>query len=101
MRTTRPQDISLTVSTILTASLLTLCGCSTIEVKLGSRVALAKTPVVSIEASQYKNSGIGPGKKSSLIVDVTDSTGTVLVTEGKGKGKVLWKDLTVTPTVVT
>jgi hypothetical protein len=34
-------------------------------------------------------------------VDVADSTGKVLVTEGKGKGKVLWKDLAVTATVVS
>jgi hypothetical protein len=78
-----------------------LTGCSSIKVKLGMRIALAKTPVLSIAASLPNNPGIAPGEKSPLVVEVTDATGKVLVTEGKGKGKVQWKDLVVTPTVVS
>jgi hypothetical protein len=83
------------------ASVLALCGCSAVQVKLGMRVSLAKTPIASIEASLPKDPGIAPGEKSPLVVTVTGPDGKVLVTEGKGKGKVLWKDLTVTATVVT
>jgi hypothetical protein len=64
-------------------------------------VALAKLPVTSMEVTQYKNPGVGPGEKKSLIVTFTQPDGTVLVTAGKGKGKVLWKDLNVTATVVS
>lgn len=83
------------------ASLAALSGCSTIQVKLGWRVSLAKLPVASMEASQYKHPGIGPGENSSLVATFTQPNGTALVTEGKGNGKVLWKDLTVTATVVS
>lgn len=80
---------------------LALSGCSAIQVKMGLRVSLAKIPVASIEASLPNNPGIAPGEKSPLVVAVTGSDGKVLLTEGKGKGKVLWKDLTVTATVVS
>jgi hypothetical protein len=82
------------------ASLL-LTGCSAIQVKMGWRVSLSKTPVASIEASLPKNPGIAPGEKSPLVVAVTGPDGKVLLTEGQGKGKVLWKDLAVTATVVS
>lgn len=82
-------------------SLLALSGCAALQVKLGMKVYLAKTPVTSIEASQPKGPGIGPGQKSSLMVDVTQPDGKVLQTEGVGKGKVMWSDLLVTATVVT
>jgi hypothetical protein len=82
-------------------SLIALGGCSTVQVKLGWRVSLAKIPVTSMEASQYKHPGIGPGEKSSLVATFTEPNGTVLATEGKGKGKVLWSDLSVTATVVS
>jgi hypothetical protein len=83
------------------AAVLTLAGCSKLEVKFGLRVSLAKTPVQSIEAKLQGDPGMAPGEKSSLIVDVTGPDGKVLVTEGAGKGKVLWKDLAVTATVVS
>jgi hypothetical protein len=90
------------IAIILAAtSLLALSSCSAIEVKLGTRVSLSKTPVTSIEARLANDPGIAPGEKSPLIVTVTEPTGQILTTEGKGKGKVLWKELTVTPTLVT
>jgi hypothetical protein len=82
-------------------SLMALAGCSSIQIKLGMKVSLAKLPVASIEASLPKDPGIAPGEKSPLVVTVTETDGTVQVTQGKGKGKVLWSDLTMTPTVVT
>ena len=54
-----------------------------------------------MEASLPKDPGIAPGEKSPLVVTLTGPDGKVLVTEGKGKGKVMWKDLTVTPNVVS
>jgi hypothetical protein len=81
-------------------SLLALSGCSAIEVKLGWRVSLAKIPVAAIEPSLPKDPGIAPGEKNHLVVTVTDTAGKVYVTTGKGKGKVQWKDLAVTPSVV-
>ena len=83
------------------ACAVALCGCSAIKVKLGMRISLAKVQVASIEATQYKHVGIGPGEKSSLIATLTEPDGTVLVTEGKGNGKVLWSDLAVAATVVS
>lgn len=76
-------------------------GCSALKVKLGMRVDLTKTPVSSIEASLPQGPGIAPGQKSPLVVTVVQPDGKVLKTEGKGGGKVQWKDLTVTATVVT
>ncbi len=81
--------------------LLALSGCSAVQVKMGWRVSLAKTPVASIEASLPTDPGIAPGEKSPLVVAVTGPDGKVLLTEGQGKGKVLWKDLTVTANVVS
>src|SRR5580704_16639069 len=82
-------------------SLIALAGCSGIKVKLGMRISLAKAPVSSMEVSQYMHPGIGPGEKSSLVATFTQPDGKILVTEGKGKGKVLWKDLAVVTTVVS
>ena len=83
------------------ASLLAFSGCSAVQVKLGLRVSLAKVPVVSMEASLPNNPAIAPGEKSPLVVEVTGTDGKVLVTEGKGKGKILWKDLAVAASVVS
>lgn len=90
----------------LTAALmLALSGCAAIETKLGARVNLAKIPVVSMQVAQEKGPGIAagitPGGKSSLIVTFTQPDGKTLTTEGAGHGKVMWKDLTVTPMIVT
>jgi hypothetical protein len=54
-----------------------------------------------MQASLPKGPAIAPGQKLALVVKFTQPDGKVLVTEGLGKGKVLWKDLTVTPSVVT
>ncbi|MGA9670549.1 MAG: hypothetical protein WBQ94_15160 [Terracidiphilus sp.] len=78
-----------------------LSGCSTIQVHLGMKVYLAKIPVTSIEIGQPKGPGIVPGQKSSLAVTVAGADGKSFVTEGAGHGKVMWRDLAVTATVVT
>jgi hypothetical protein len=82
------------------AAVVTLTGCAAIQVKLGMKVYLAKIPITSIQAKQGDGQGMAPGEKSPLIVTVTQPDGKVLATEGKGHGKVLWKDLTIAPSVV-
>jgi hypothetical protein len=82
-------------------SLLALSGCTAVKVKLGMRVYLANTPVSSMQARLPNGPAIAPGEKSPLVVQIAQPDGKILVTEGKGKGKVLWADITVAPTVVT
>jgi hypothetical protein len=78
-----------------------LSGCSRLQVGLGLRTPLAKIPVTAMEASLPKNPGVAPGEKSPLVVTFSASGGQVWVTEGNGKGKILWKDLAITATVVS
>ena len=54
-----------------------------------------------MDASLPKDPGVAPGEKSPLVVTFVASDGKVWVTEGKGKGKILWKDLAITATVVS
>jgi hypothetical protein len=81
--------------------LLMLSGCTAVKVKLGMRVYLAKTDVTAMQVNLPKGPAIAPGEKLGLVVSFTQPNGKPLVTEGQGKGKVLWKDLTVAPSVVT
>jgi len=83
------------------ACLLTLIGCASIQVHLGMKVYLDKTPLKSMQASLAKGTGIGPGEKLPLVVTFTEPDGKILQTEGAGQGKVMWRDLQVTATVVT
>ena len=83
------------------ASVLVLSGCASIQVHLGMKIYLDKTPLASMQASLPKGPGIGPGEKSPLVVTFAGPDGKVLTTEGQGQGKVMWKDVTVTATVVT
>jgi len=82
------------------SSLLGLSGCTRLQVKMGWKVFLDKTPIASIQASLPKGPGIGPGEKLPLVVVLTEPDGKILQTEGAGQGKVMWKDLQVTATVV-
>ena len=65
------------------------------------RVHLAKLPVTTMEANLPNGPAVAPGESSPMVVTFTDATGKAWVTEGKGKGKILWSDLTVTTSVVT
>lgn len=78
-----------------------LCGCSTVMLKLGRRVSLEKTPVVSMTVAMDGNRGVAPGEKAGMIATFTEPNGKVLVSEGKGKGKVLWRDIAMMSTVVS
>jgi len=98
----RPTAISkfLAISAVC-ASLLTLAACTTARLKLGTRIRIEQVPIASIQASLAKGPAISPGQKLALVVQFTQPDGKILVTEGQGKGKVLWQDLTVTASVVT
>ena len=85
----------------LAACLIALTGCTKLQVKLGWKIYLEKIPVKSIEASLPQGPAIAPGQKSPLVVTVLQPDGKTLQTEGKGQGKVMWKDLNVTAEVVT
>jgi hypothetical protein len=89
------------VASLAVSSLLVLSGCTSVKVKLGWKVYLDKIPVTSIAVNMPKGAGLAPGEKSPLVVVVTESDGKTLQTEGQGKGKVMWKDLKVTASVVT
>jgi hypothetical protein len=82
-------------------SLLTLTGCASVQVHLGMKIYLDKTLLTSMTARLPNGPAIGPGQKSSLVVTFTQPDGKTLQTEGAGQGKVMWKDLKVTATVVT
>ena len=83
------------------ACLFALNGCAALQVKLGMKVYLAQTPVSSMEVRLPKGPAIAPGQKAPLVVAVTEPDGKVLLTEGQGGGKVMWKDLQVTATIVS
>jgi hypothetical protein len=86
---------------LVSASLLGLSGCASVQVHLGMKVYLDKTPVTAIKASLPKGPAIGPGQKLPLVATVTEPNGKILQTEGAGQGKVMWKDLKVTATIAT
>jgi len=86
---------------VVLACVLALTGCASLQVHLGMKVYLEKTPVASMKASLANASAIGPGEKLPLVVTFTQPDGKTLQTEGVGHGKIMWKDLQITATVVT
>jgi len=79
----------------------TFTACGPVQVLFGTKVHLAKTPVTTIEAQLSGDPGLAPGQKEPLIASFTASDNKIYVTEGAGKGKIMWSELTVAPTVVT
>jgi hypothetical protein len=78
-----------------------LSGCNAIQVRVGLKVSLPKLQVTSMSAALNGDPGIAPGERSGIIAKFVKPDGKVLVTQGKGKGKVLWQDLKVDATVVS
>ena len=102
MITTTPRCMRVRWAGLLSiVSLLTLTGCASVQVHLGMKIYLDKTLLTSMTARLPNGPAIGPGQKSSLVVTFTQPDGKTLQTEGAGQGKVMWKDLKVTATVVT
>src|SRR6266700_5012092 len=89
------------VTSLAVASLLALSGCAAVQVRMGRKAYIDKIPMASMTASLPKGPGIAPGEKSPLEATFTAPDGTVWKTEGEGHGKILWKDLTVTASLVT
>jgi hypothetical protein len=94
--TTRPTRACLALAGIACLSAFDGCGAT----RTGPRIDLAQAPVASIALSLPKGSTLAPGAKSPLVVKLTQPDGTVLTTEGEGRGKVRWKDLTVAADIV-
>jgi len=99
IRSTRLPHIA--CACIVLAALTALTGCASLQVKMGMKVYLAKTPIATMEILQDRGPGIAPGQKSSLVVFFTQPGGLALQTEGVGGGKVMWRDLQITSTVVS
>ena len=72
-----------------------LTGCAQVQ-----QVHLANLPIVKVQARLSGGPGIAPGEKSQLILEFTQSDGTMLVSEGKGGGQVSWKDIIVRASIV-
>jgi hypothetical protein len=81
--------------------MLVFAGCSSVQLKLGMKVDLSKIPVTTMDAAMARDPAIAPGQKSPLVVTLTGPNGEVFKTEGAGKGKIMWKDLAVTASVVS
>ncbi len=65
------------------------------------RAHIDKIPVTTMDAVLPHGPALAPGETAPLQVNFTTADGKTWVTEGAGKGKILWSDLTVTPTLVT
>ncbi len=79
--------------------LLAVAGCSALNVRTGRRTEIASLPIASIKVTLPDGPAIAPGEKLPLVVEITEPDGTVLVSEGKGRGKVMWGELRVSSTV--
>ncbi len=86
---------------LLAASSFALTACTSVQVKMGWKVYLDRTPVTSMQATLPQGPAIAPGQKSPLVVRFQQPDGKVLSTEGAGGGKVMWKELNVSASVVT
>jgi len=90
----------LNLFSLLLLSIL-LTGCNSVQVLLHVKVHINKLAIASMETTLPNGPAIAPGESSPLVATFTQPDGTILTTEGKGKGKILWADLQVTPTLVT
>ena len=61
---------------------------------------LDRVAIASLSVTLANGTSIAPGHTSALIVSVTQPNGEVLQTEGVGKGKVRWSDLSITSNIV-
>lgn len=101
MQTKSRHCVKLLQSGWVAVFLIALTACASVQVHLGMKVYLDKLPVTSMKASLSGGPAIGPGQKLPLVVTFTEPGGKTLTTEGAGQGKVMWKDLKVTTTVIS
>src|SRR5215469_14397156 len=59
------------------ACLLPLGGCASMQVRMGLKVPLDKTPITSMTAKLRDSSGIAPGQKSQIMITMTEPGGKV------------------------
>jgi hypothetical protein len=85
---------------VVAFSVLALSGCTSIQLALGLRMRLTDVPVSAVTVTQFKGPGIAPGKSSRLVAVATTTEGKELVTEGAGRGKVLWDSFDIETSVV-
>ena len=81
--------------------LVVLGGCGSIQVALGLKTRLDKVSVTSLSASLSPAPGLSPGKSGGLVITATTADGRQLVTEGPGRGKVLFDSFTFDAFVVS
>lgn len=80
---TRPQ-------VLLPSLALLLTGCAPVQVAMGTRTRLDRTPLKEVSLQLAEGASLYPGGSASLVARATTEDGQVLVTEGAGGGKVLW-----------
>jgi hypothetical protein len=85
----------------MAASLLISTGCSPLQVWMGRRTPLDKTPITTVGMTLNQGLGMAPGDKWPLVVAATKPDGTTLRTDGDGAGRLYWEDLQIKATVVT
>lgn len=101
MRSMRPFVRRVVFALIALNISIALCGCTSLRLKFGWRVSLTKVPVVQMEAGMPGGERVAPGEKAPMVVKFTQPDGKVLLTEGAGHGKVMWKEIAVDADVVS
>lgn len=87
-------------SGLIAIAFLSTSACTSMQVKMGMKVYLDRTPVSSIQVQMPNGPTLAPGEKGPLVVTFTQPDGKTLTTEGAGQGKIMWKELNVTASVV-
>lgn len=91
----------LILAPVLALTLVLFAGCDHVRLALNMRTSLAKVDVTAMEPSLPNGPAIAPGESIPLVLTFTDATGKLWPTEGAGKGRIQWRDITATTTLVT
>jgi hypothetical protein len=85
------------------SALFSTSGCTSLRVATGQRIRLTETQVYPpLTAGLAQNCVmICPGGYAYMLATLKGPNGETLVTEGEGRGKVLWQDLHVACSVVS
>ena len=78
---------------------LALVGCTSIEVAVGLKTRLENVPVTSLAVALTPGPALAPGGSARLVVTANTADGKKLVTEGPGRGTVLYGSFVFTATV--
>jgi len=80
--------------------MLTLTGCGSVGVALGTRTRLEKLPVTAVTATLSPQPSLSPGKSGRLIIVASAADGKTWTTVGAGHGTVLFDSFRLESTVV-